>query len=477
MSGFKLSDYFYVTDFAQLQCTNGSIPGTLRVLPGPRPTIDGRAEANVRDTVPLVNLTPFGICAATQKPCNMPTLQGWKGHSADTHVGGALALLDCSLNLCGLGGQISVRQCGQRTPYVSTGPISGKLLRYNERLELLAAARAKLADGPVPAPPSPLVAPADATRVAPSAGAAAALRQQGLDLQNQRRLQAATDRLTRNNLAVERAKLADDSYENEVVAGPNGATQRIHQRKNPDGKTYSPSEPPEGWRVERVIEDKKSGFMAVMYASEFERPPRKVLVYRGTDVGSNADMATDAMQGIGMPTVAYKHAADVARRLKQQMSAGFDIAGHSLGGGQASQAGLLTGYDTYTFNAAGLHEQSIARAGITPTTLARNRRRVQAYYSENDPLNAMQDNPIKTKLAIRAIASPVTVLIPPPFPNPLDPILSDPRNLPPAMGIRHEMADAGGHYSTGHSIPPMVASIERQKEEDTGVITQFVPLP
>ncbi len=69
--------------------------------------------------------------------------------------------------------------------------------------------------------------PADATRVAPSA----AERQQ----QDRQRLQKATDRLVLNNAAVERAKLADDSYNNEMRQRPDGSTYSVHRQKQPDG--------------------------------------------------------------------------------------------------------------------------------------------------------------------------------------------------------------------------------------------------
>ncbi len=36
------------------------------------------------------------------------------------------------------------------------------------------------------------------------------------------------------------------------------------------------------------------------------------------------------------------------------------IAGHSLGGGLASAASLMSGFHAYTFNAAGLHEETVA---------------------------------------------------------------------------------------------------------------------
>jgi hypothetical protein len=329
---------------------------------------------------------------------------------------------------------------------VQAVPVLNKQQRYDARMSLLGNARTKLADTKLPAT-NPLAAAADATRVAPSAGVAR--------LTNERqRLQAATDRLARNNVAVERARLADDSYENEVAIGPGG--KRTIVRKSPL---------PEGWKVNRVIEDKLSGFMAVEYESNFERPRRKVLAFRGTDPSQAGDRETDLKQGLGLYTDQYKEAEDVARDMFNKNAKGFDITGHSLGGGEASQAGLLTGQPTYTFNAAGLHVNSMMRAKIDPNDLARQQKVIQAYYSDHDPLSWPQDHPLIAKTALKA-------LIPGPLGTVVAPIIDNPHNLPAAVGIRRKFHDGGMH-----PVVPLVAQIEEQKDEDTATIRQLVPSP
>ena len=321
-------------------------------------------------------------------------------------------------------------------------PLLNKQQRYDARMKLLSGARANLAGTALPTS-GPLAAVADATRVAPSAGATrlAAERQ---------RLQAATDRLTRNNVAVERARLADDSYENEVVVGPTG--QRTTVRKSPL---------PEGWKVNRVMEDKRSGFMAVEYESDFERPPRKVLAFRGTDPSQAGDRETDFKQALGIYTDQYKEAEDAARTMRRSNSQGFDITGHSLGGGEASLAGLITGQPTYTFNAAGLHVNSMLRAGIDPKDVVRQQKVIQAYYSDHDPLSWPQDHPLIAKAGLKAVLGvPLGIAV--------APIIDNPNNLPAAVGIRRGFHDAGMH-----PVVPLVARIEEQKDEDTATIRQL----
>ena len=290
-----------------------------------------------------------------------------------------------------------------------------------------------------------MAAAADATRVAPGAGATR-------HATERQRLHAATERLARNNVAVERARLADDSYENEVGAGPNG--RRTVVRNTP---------PPEGWKVNRVIEDKRSGFMAVEYESSFERPPRKVLAFRGTDPSQAGDRETDLKQGLGIYTDQYKQAEDVAWTMLKDNPKGFDITGHSLGGGEASLAGLITKQPTYTFNAAGLHVNSMLRARINPETVARQQKVIQAYYSDHDPLSWPQDHPLIAKGILKS-------LIPGPVGMAVAPIIDDPSALPAAVGIRRPFHDAGMH-----PVVPLVARIEEQKDEDTATIQKLLP--
>lgn len=78
-----------------------------------------------------------------------------------------------------------------------------KQQRYDARMSLLANARGKLAQSPPP--DGPLTAVRDATRVAPSAAA---------DRLTKERTgaQYAVDRLTRDNVAVERARLSEHVY-------------------------------------------------------------------------------------------------------------------------------------------------------------------------------------------------------------------------------------------------------------------------
>lgn len=147
--------------------------------------------------------------------------------------------------------------------------------------------------------------------------------------------------------------------------------------------------------------------------------------------------------------------------MKRLNPTGFDITGHSLGGGEASLAGLLTKQPTYTFNAAGLHVNSMLRAGLEPNDLARQQRVIQAYYSDHDPLSWPQDHPLLAKTVLKGV-------IPHPFDKLVAPVIDDPNTMPAAVGIRRAFHDAGMH-----PVVPLVARIEEQKDEDTATIRQL----
>lgn len=69
-----------------------------------------------------------------------------------------------------------------------------------------------------------------------------------------------------------------------------------------------------------------------------------------------------------------------------------DITGHSLGGGLASAATVVTGAKGYSFNAAGRHPNTVVRApyGISAADMAAKGRLIDAYHSTADPLTNLQ---------------------------------------------------------------------------------------
>ena len=70
---------------------------------------------------------------------------------------------------------------------------------------------------------------------------------------------------------------------------------------------------------------------------------------------SLADWYNNVLQAFGIPSPQYEMAKSMARRIYDQTNGNVRFVGHSLGGGLASAAGMVTGARTITLNAAGLN--------------------------------------------------------------------------------------------------------------------------
>ena len=120
---------------------------------------------------------------------------------------------------------------------------------------------------------------------------------------------------------------------------------------------------------------KYPGFKAALYQDYAAVTDNTfVLAFGGTDdqlglafngeMPEVADWMENIAQGLGFRIAQYRWAMQVAREVDaavEQISGGatFTTTGHSLGGGLASAASVVTGATGVTFNAAGLHENSL----------------------------------------------------------------------------------------------------------------------
>ncbi|TGE29446.1 type VI secretion system tube protein TssD [Hymenobacter metallicola] len=327
--------------------------------------------------------------------------------------------------------------------------VESKVERYQKRLRLLQAGRGKLADmnelissaAPAAAAPAtpgnrgPLARLGSMLGAGPSAEVAEA--EASPLVADRNILQKAVDRLAFNNVAVERAKLSQHAYQFTSTLDPSGVVL----------PTFT-EEVPEGWEALQVWDDKKTGFAAALYDSNFEQPNRKVLAFRGTNPTEWGDIKADLTQALGIPTKQYQQAIKVAQTLKQQYGAGLDIVqdagldmtGHSLGGGLAAAASTVTGAKGYTFNAAGLHPNSVKPFGITKEAMRANQGIIDNVYSNRDPLNGLQ--------------------------NHLGGL------IPKSIGTPHVLDKAGYH-----PIGAVVNAIEAEKDADTATIRKFTTQP
>lgn len=117
---------------ALLQCSFGTTPSNLQVLPANRVTTSNMPAATIRDNAPMVNVMPFGMCTTlsnpqvaaattaaqgvlTPQPCIPVTTAPWIVGSPTVMIANVPALNDTSTLMCTWGGVIKVNMPGQMT--------------------------------------------------------------------------------------------------------------------------------------------------------------------------------------------------------------------------------------------------------------------------------------------------------------------------------------------------------------------------
>jgi|GEM_PF-6548946 len=176
--------------------------------------------------------------------------------------------------------------------------------------------------------------------------------------------------------AQTRAKLADVAYQ------------------EPGGKDL-----PQGWDPATDDDLKSLGLMdskggrlteipdSDFRADVFKGPDREyVVAFQGTTPTSLEDWKNNIQQGIGNPSEYYTRATEIADRVHATQPGNVEYVGHSLGGGLASAAGATRGAPATTFNAAGLHDETVPQSRAAP-----NFENIDAYYVEGGILSGLQD--------------------------------------------------------------------------------------
>lgn len=115
---------FCVCGGASIACTFGAAPTVLNVLPAAR-VMSSQALASIMDNIPMVNITPFGMCSSlsnptvaaataaalgvlTPMPCIPVPAGPWVPGSPKLLIGGKPALTSDSRLMCSWGGVIQI---------------------------------------------------------------------------------------------------------------------------------------------------------------------------------------------------------------------------------------------------------------------------------------------------------------------------------------------------------------------------------
>ena len=195
------------------------------------------------------------------------------------------------------------------------------------------------------------------------------------------------------NHAYNKALIAEDTYSERPYKKEVGELTRLDPNDEKDAV--------EIWKnlglSPEDLEPVGSGFKAGVYKQVLNGKTEYVVGYRGTVPKIMSNLTEDVGQAVGLvdnepdysSNSEYKRAMRVARKASfATKKTGNDLSftGHSLGGGMASAASATTGRKATTFNAAGLHANTVGGAYPDPPGP------VDAYFTPTDPLNALQDN-------------------------------------------------------------------------------------
>lgn len=107
--------------------------------------------------------------------------------------------------------------------------------------------------------------------------------------------------------------------------------------------------------IVKAADQLKSGLKWALYSNG----TTNVLAFAGTNPLSWADWKANFLQAFGFQSAQYEQGIDLAVDLFKANNGNLRFAGHSLGGGIATAASIITGGHASTFNPAGVHDSTL----------------------------------------------------------------------------------------------------------------------
>ncbi len=203
--------------------------------------------------------------------------------------------------------------------------------------------------------------------------------------------QELSAKLEREEHALDMAKLANAAYEeidtDKPIAEKNTSTGWIDISHNAEALAQyglTPRHFPENkdFHARFFVPDPN-----VLGEKANELKP--VIAFRGTRFDSSKDWKTNVSQAFGFESDHYNQALKIGQAIKKSGCAQeIKFVGHSLGGGLAASAALISGADAITFNAAGVHKNTVEREGPIMDP------KIEAYHIKGEILTRLQTLPI-----------------------------------------------------------------------------------
>ncbi|NIJ22196.1 hypothetical protein FHS95_003911 [Sphingomonas naasensis] len=143
-----------------------------------------------------------------------------------------------------------------------------------------------------------------------------------------------------------------------------------------------------GLTPEMLEQPGESSFRARVYVSGEAGQERYTVVFRGSQSGD--DWKSNAQQGLGLNSTHYANALEIGKKLART-DADVTLVGHSLGGGLAAEAAIASGRPADTFNAAGLHQNTIEKAQAVAQANGRGFSSINNYRVQGEILTTLQE--------------------------------------------------------------------------------------
>jgi len=249
--------------------------------------------------------------------------------------------------------------------------------------------------------------------------------------------------------AAEKAQLSANVYNKEDMPKDSGWREASSADLNRLGLTKNDlkfNDDPD-FRVKVYMPDKEV----------FGPEAKPVIAFKGTSPLSKENWKNNIQQGLDKDSRYYKRVALIADKIDGNVEA----TGHSLGGGMASLFAKITGNKTTTYNAAGLHKNSVTRYAGNIKLADDNV--VTGYRVKGEILTHMQEDLFLTKgiMPDAARNKSLDTTLPAPI---------NPRLIGAAGGtigglLGHMVGNVGTRVYL-HTMSPMISSIEKRKIND-----------
>lgn len=215
----------------------------------------------------------------------------------------------------------------------------------------------------------------------------------------------ATERLERNNYAVERAADTYNVGQGDPPEGWERVGQAEMEKLGVDTKAFPQSDP------EFRADEYNDGFYPELYKSKADvfGEETYVLGLRGAQ-GKTDWLEGNAKQAVGMKSAHYEQAKDIARNIQETLGGSgkkFEIAGHSLGDGMTTAASIVSGAPGFAFDPAGVHPNTLESAGAFSREMANQL--MQTYYTKGELLTTLQDSTVQRGVMATGVSGAVVL--------------------------------------------------------------------